>query len=326
MKKILLSAVVLSISLASCEKWNEKPEAGSISLAQTNASVSESKAVVTTFVTGYGLVSSYTHQIKIGPDNSLYADRFYWEIIKRTKGGKISTVIRDLEDTFGIDGFDVAENGTVYYFGTEYYSKVLAKVDPDCKRVVILKGYDISAISVQKDGSIYAINSGTSQLIKISGNTVTVIATHPELRYINNNIVVGADKSVYVAGYHQIFKITPSGVVSTFAGSNLPYNSGGGGYVDGPGTSAKFDFLTGMTMDSEGNLFVVDHSNSRIRQITPAGFVSTLVGGAVSDQEYLDGVGTNAKLSELTWGITIDKNDVLYISDWSSRVAKITYK
>ena len=72
--------------------------------------------------------------------------------------------------------------------------------------------------------------------------------------------------NVYVVdhGNHSIRKITPAGVVSTFAGTGTE------GHADGIGTEAQFNLPTGVAVDSSDNVFVADYGNRRIRKITPA--------------------------------------------------------
>jgi DNA-binding beta-propeller fold protein YncE len=82
-----------------------------------------------------------------------------------------------------------------------------------------------------------------------------------------------ANGNVYVSdwGTNRIFKSTPSGNVTTLAGSGLE------GGTDGQGISAKFYLPQGVAVDGSGNIYLADSYNYRIRKITPSGIVTTLV-------------------------------------------------
>ncbi|RZM02744.1 MAG: hypothetical protein EOO88_56960, partial [Pedobacter sp.] len=80
---------------------------------------------------------------------------------------------------------------------------------------------------------------------------------------------------LYVSNYgdHKIMKISPAGVVSTFAGITNTT-----GTTDGPALTAKFDQPQDLIFDNAGNLYVADAGNRLIRKITPQGIVSTVAG------------------------------------------------
>lgn len=68
---------------------------------------------------------------------------------------------------------------------------------------------------------------------------------------------------------NKIKKITPNGTVSTIAGSIY-------GLKDGNGSSSQFSTLWHIDFDSNGNLYVNDYNNGKIRKIAPNGDVTTL--------------------------------------------------
>ena len=92
-----------------------------------------------------------------------------------------------------------------------------------------------------------------------------------------SGIAMDAAGNLYVSDTqnHAIRKITPSLVVSTFAGV-----LGSAGSADGTGAAARFNIPFGLAVDPANNLYVGDTTNSTVRKITPAAAVSTVVGTA----------------------------------------------
>jgi len=122
-------------------------------------------------------------------------------------------------------------------------------------------------------GSLYVAESENRRIRKITGGVVTTLAGSGVDGYANgtgtaamfsspSGIAVDSQGNVYVSdgGTNQIIrKITPAGVVTTFAGTGIQGFSDSG--------AGNFSFPLGIVFDSEGNLYVVDRGNNRIRKI-----------------------------------------------------------
>lgn len=123
--------------------------------------------------------------------------------------------------------------------------------------------------------------------------------------------------NIFVAdnGNNCIRKITPQGIVSTFAGSPTA------GYKNGSVDSALFNLPAGVCVDDLGNVYVADLGNQRIRKINTSGIVSTVAGSGIAG--FNDGIGLAAQFN-YPRGICIDKNYNLYVGDsWNHRIRKI---
>ncbi len=93
--------------------------------------------------------------------------------------------------------------------------------------------------------------------------------------------------------------------VETFAGAPEP------GETDGPGSRAQFDAPMGLDLDTQGNLYVADSRNHRIRRITPSGATTTLAGGAPG---FADGAAGQAQFL-LPCGVAVAPDGSVYVAD-----------
>jgi hypothetical protein len=130
-----------------------------------------------------------------------------------------------------------------------------------------------------------------------------------------HGLVQDANGDLYVveSGNHVIRKITPQGVVTTFAGT-----AGQTGTTDGTGAAARFNAPVAITI-SGGNFYILDVANHRIRKMTPQGVVTTLAG---STSGYTDGTGTNAKF-ENPYYIVADNQGNLFVGEKTRRIRKV---
>ncbi len=85
---------------------------------------------------------------------------------------------------------------------------------------------------------------------------------------------------------HAIRRISPAGVVTTVAGDGAP------GMIDGDVTVARFDQPQGLAIDAQGNVYVSEVGNHRIRRIGADGKVRTVAG--TGEAGFADGSGGTA--------------------------------
>ncbi|BDU68956.1 hypothetical protein GETHOR_10570 [Geothrix oryzae] len=133
-----------------------------------------------------------------------------------------------------------------------------------------------SGLVVDASGSLLVVDSGNWAVRSITpGGVVTTRAPWPTTLPLwnPNALALGPDGSLFVGGENAIARITPAGAVSIFAGVE-----GKLGWVDGPGATARFSTISGLTVDAAGQVLVADYQNSAIRAIKPDGEVTTLAG------------------------------------------------
>jgi hypothetical protein len=113
------------------------------------------------------------------------------------------------------------------------------------------------------------------------------------------------------ANNHQIRQMNIStGAVTLFAGTPIT-TAITPGSTDGTGTNASFNFPSDLALDSSGNLLVNDSGNSRWRQITPAGVVTTVAGSVVG---FADGSGTATQFNSPA-GVAYSSNGYFLVAD-----------
>ena len=239
-----------------------------------------------------------------GSGNVYVADYNNHTIRKITPGGKVST-LAGLAGSFGsadgtgsaarFDGpYGVAVDGSGNVYVSDSYNHTIRKITPP-GTVSTLAG------SAENSGSA----DGT-------GNAAQFNWPH--------GVAVDCSGNVYVAdtGNHTTRKITPAGDVSTLAGL-----AGGYGSADGTGSAAQFGAPHGVALDGSGNVYVADTYNYTIRQVTPAGVVSTLAGLAGSIGSA-DGTGSAARFN-LPYGVAGDGSGNVYVADYGNcTIRKIT--
>ena len=182
-----------------------------------------------------------------------------------------------------------------------------------------------NALTVDAAGNVYVADDRRIRKITPSG-LVTTIAGDGSYGtadgqgtsatfFAANAITVDGGGNLYIVDDQRIRKITPSGLVTTLAGS------GDHGSADGTGVNASFNYPGNIVADALGNLYVADTQNNEIRKISPSGVVSTFAGSTSAG--FTDGALADARFSGPI-GLAMDASGNLYVGDsYNNAIRKI---
>jgi sugar lactone lactonase YvrE len=121
-------------------------------------------------------------------------------------------------------------------------------------------------------------------------------------------VAVSADGTVFVAdgiGSHRIRALSPDGRVTTLAGAER-------GFRDGVGADARFDTPSGITIATDGTIYVADTGNNAIRRITRDAMVTTLAGDGVAG--FQDGPAHEARFNGPV-GVAVSASGRVFVAD-----------
>ncbi len=237
--------------------------------------------------TGTGAEFNFPHALVVDTTGNIYvADTFNEMIRKITPAGVVSTVAGDGTAGFAngagaMAEFNAPSGIALDRFGNLFVSdsnnQRVRKITPagmvsTLNLTILLSGPQ--GIAVNASGDLYVVESGKSLIRKITseGITTTLAGTEPggfadgqgtaALFAVPEGIAIDASGNLYIGdlGNDRIRKITPSGYVSTIAGSTK-------GNVNGAGADARFYAPAGLAIDAFGYLYVADVNNHSIRKL-----------------------------------------------------------
>ena len=139
-------------------------------------------------------------------------------------------------------------------------------------------------------------------------------------------VALDAAGNLYFSASNCVFKIDSTGTVTLIAGTSRAGFSGDGGLA----VNAQLNSPQGIAFDPNGNMYIADSRNNRIRQVSTSGIITTFAGnGTVSPgggpSAYGDGgLATSAQL-HLPMGVAVDVNYNVYIADTGDNtIRKVT--
>ncbi|MGB6163409.1 MAG: protein kinase [Pseudonocardiaceae bacterium] len=191
------------------------------------------------------------------------------------------------------------------------------------------------SLALDSVGNVYIADTNNHRVRKVAldGKIMTIAgigggyfsgdngpATGADLRF-PDGLAVGSDGSLYIAegGNDVIRRVDPAGIIMTVAGNRTRGFSGDGG----PATQAQLYSPEQIDIDRDGNLYIADQVNNRIRRVDRAGIITTVAG---SGAKGFSGDGGTARAAQLNnvWGIAVDDAGNLYIADaGNNRIRKV---
>ncbi len=193
--------------------------------------------------------------------------------------------------------------------------------------------YNPNSLVADPAGNLYVTDTFNHTVRRIAADgTVSTLAGTPRTSgrtdgtgaaarfYSPNGIAIDAAGSLYVAdrSNHAIRRITPGGVVTTFAGL-----AGTSGTADGPAVEARFNLPAAVGFDAEGRLWVADEGNHAIRRVSADGTVATIA-GLPGTPGTLDGLGDTARFRFPSGILAIGGGEVLVADSGNHTIRRLS--
>jgi len=203
-------------------------------------------------------------------------------------------------------GLAVDPNGTIYV--ADSANGAVRVIDKSGLVTTLVKGLNSpSDLVLGNDGELYVTETLNHRILRVDKNGKWTVLAGGGYETRNNwlfggyadglgeqaqfnepsGLALGPNGSLYVAdtGNQRIRVVSLLGEVTTLAGSGttpiVDTTYFKGGIQDGPGLTAKFNFPSGITVSSDGTIYVADTYNQRLREIKKTGEVITLAGNGV---------------------------------------------
>ncbi len=193
----------------------------------------------------------------------------------------------------------------------------------------------VDGIAVSPKGDIYIARRAHNVISRINqkGMLVNVVGTGasgysgdggPATKATMNipaGLTFDRHGNLYIAdrANHRVRKVDTKGIITTVAGNGTAGFSGD----RGPATQASLNLPSGVAVDNNGNLYISDRSNNRVRKVSSKGIIQTFAGNG-SDGYHGDNMPALQATLDKPFGLALDKDNNLYIADrGNNRIRKI---
>ncbi|TSD66272.1 T9SS type B sorting domain-containing protein [Inquilinus sp. KBS0705] len=253
--------------------------------------------------------------------------------------------------TYPYTPFDASSSNYTFKYVAGAYTVTKAPLNISVGSLTIVKGSTIPTIAFNYDGfrnddnaddlsqkpkATYSFTSSSPAGIydiTVSG----ALATNYSITYTKGTMTITNPILVPVITYgaQGVFTLGTPGTIAapTVTVATIPAvaktvttiaGTGSAGSANGTGTAASFNFQyqNMMAVDKNGNMYIADQGNYRIRKMTSAGVVTNFVGNGTDGD--INATGTAASIGFI-YGMVTDNDGNLYVSDYEHyKIKKIT--
>jgi uncharacterized protein (TIGR03437 family) len=200
---------------------------------------------------------------------------------------------------------------------------------------------DPQDVVVGPNGTIYIVDTGNSFIRAVSNGAINYVAGSGSVGFAGDGgsatatttntgpgvalygpraIAFDSAGNYYLAdsGNGRIRKVNTKQIINTVAGNGTLGFAGDGSAA----TAANLDQPSGVALDSQGNLYIADTLNARIRKVSSSGTISTVAGNGLLSYSGDGGPATGAQLNG-PLGIAADNSGNLFIADSQNGVVRI---
>jgi serine/threonine-protein kinase len=251
--------------------------------------------------------------IAIGPDGSLYISEYNNDKIRKVSPAGIITTIAGSTGGFTGDGGQASAarmNGP-------------ASIAFDGAGNLIFVDFNNFRIRKINPAGVITTVGGTGR-VSASGEGGLATATDIYAYWMavarDGTIYVGDDGDGRLNGTKRVRRIATNGVINTGAGTGVSGYSGDGG----PAVAAQLKSVSGVALDANGNLYIADAEDIKIRKVAPDGIITTYACSGLAGSTGDGGPVREARFN-FPSGMTTDAFGNLYVADTrNDRIRKIS--
>jgi RHS repeat-associated protein len=236
--------------------------------------------------------------VALGPDGSLYiADQQNQRVRRVGPDGIITTVAGNGTVGIGEDNVPATES--------QFATIRDVAVGPDGSLYISDSGgVNPRVRKVGPDGIITTVAGGGTN--RGEGVPATQAGVHP------HTLAMGPDGSLYISegAGNRIRKVGPDGIITTVAGNGVGGSGGDGGLAVNAGLNTPL----GLVVDEDGNLYISDTGNHRVRRVDQGGTITTVAGTGTGGFSGDGGPAARANICRPV-GLDLDPDGNLYIAD-----------